>query len=171
MTIHPLPAALLACVPLLGLAAHADIAVPLPSADGPVSEEQRLQLEADPYTMRWRVAHMDSGVVFGASAGAEPLAFNLFGDVEVKAQVRSAKMLDGGSRFLAGALEDGGHFTLFRHVTGIVRGEFHSTGGVYMLRSRGPGPGARQAGGPVRAARLRQRCCAGRADPPAPHSA
>ena len=139
MTIHALPAALLACVSLLGLAAHADIAVPLASAGGPVSEEQRLQLEADPYTMRWRAAHMDGGAVFGASAGAEPIAFKLFGDVEVKAQVRSAKMLDGGSRFLAGALEDGGHFTLFRHATGIVRGEFHSSRGVYTLRSHGPG--------------------------------
>lgn len=132
--------ALLACTPLLWLgAAHADMAVPLPAASGAMSVEQRLELEADPYTMRWRVARMDDGAVFGASAGAEPLAFNLFGDVAVTAQVRSAKTLEGGSRFLAGALAGGGHFTLFRHATGIVRGEFHSRAGVYTLRSHGAG--------------------------------
>ena len=103
-----------------------------------LSAEKRVELAADPWLMRWRVVGMDSDAVFGPAAGAEPLAFNLFGDVEVRARVGSAKRLDGGSRFLAGVLEGGGHFTLFRHATGIVRGEFHSAEGVYTLRSQGP---------------------------------
>ena len=109
-----------------------------PAAEG-LSAERRAELAADPYVMRWRVAGMDRDAVFEARAGAEPLVVNLFGDVEVRARVRSAKTLAGGSRWLAGGLEGGGHFTLFRHATGIVRGEFHSARGAYTLRSHGPG--------------------------------
>ena len=108
----------------------------------PVAEalgaEKRLELAADPLAMRWRLARMDREAVFGAAAGAEPLAFNLFGDVSVRARVRSARTLESGARFLAGALDGGGHYTLFRHATGIVRGEFHSAKGVFTVRSQGP---------------------------------
>lgn len=110
-----------------------------PVAEG-VGAAKRVALEADPYVARWRVAGMDREAVFGASAGDEPLVMQLFGDVEVRARVESAKTLEGGSRFLAGALEDGGHFTLFRHSTGAVRGEFHLGEGVfYGLRSQSAG--------------------------------
>ena len=109
-----------------------------PVSEG-LSAEKRVELAADPQVMRWRVVGMDGDAVFEAPAGAEPLVVNLFGDVEVRARVRSAKTLAGGSRWLAGVLEGGGHFTLFRHANGIVRGEFHSARGVYTLRSQGPG--------------------------------
>lgn len=110
----------------------------LRSVTGTLNAGKRAELAADPYVMRWRVAGMDGDAVFEATAGAEPLVVNLFGDVEVRARVRSARTLAGGSRWLAGALEGGGHFTLFRHATGIVRGEFHSAKGAYTLRSYGP---------------------------------
>ena len=110
-----------------------------PASEG-VSAAKRVALEADPHVVRWRVAGMDREAVFGASAGDEPLVMELFGDVEVRARVDSAKTLEGGSRFLAGVLEDGGHFTLFRHSTGAVRGEFHLGEGVfYGLRSQSGG--------------------------------
>ena len=109
-----------------------------PVSEG-VSPAKRLALEADPYVVRWRVVGMDREAVFGALPGDEPLVMGLFGDVEVRARVESARTLDGGSRFLAGVLEDGGHFTLFRHSTGVVRGEFHLGEGVYTLRSFGVG--------------------------------
>ena len=121
-----------------GAASAADEGLLRPVSEG-LSAEKRAELAADPYVMRWRVAGMDGDAVFGAAAGAEPLVVNLFGDVEVTARVRSAKTLAGGSRWLAGVLEDGGHFTLFRHANGIVRGEFHSARGVYTLRSQGQG--------------------------------
>ena len=126
-------ASVLACTPAAGEGL-------LQAVSEGVSAAKRLELEADSYVTRWRVAGMDSEAIFGAVAGAEPLAFNLFGDVEVRARVQSAKTLEGGSRFLAGVLEDGGHFTLFRHSTGIVRGEFHlGEGVVYALRSQSAG--------------------------------
>ena len=109
-----------------------------PVSEG-VSAQKQVALEADPYVVRWRVVGMDREAVFGALPGDEPLVTGLFGDVEVRARVESAKTLDGGSRFLAGVLEDGGHFTLFRHSTGVVRGEFHVAEGVYALRSWGAG--------------------------------
>lgn len=128
---------------VLGLA----LAWPAPAAGEsllrPVSEDvsaaKRVVLQADPYVMRWRVAEMDREAVFGASAGDEPLVMELFGDVEVRARVESAKTLEGGSRFLAGVLEDGGHFTLFRHSTGAVRGEFHLGEAFMRLRSHSGG--------------------------------
>ena len=152
-----------ACALLVLGVALGSVAVPaagegvLRDGVAPVSAEKRLELAADPYVMRWRVAGMDSDAVFGAVAGAEPLVVNLFGDVEVRAHVRSAKTLEGGSRFLAGALEDGGHFTLFRHATGIVRGEFHSGDGGLCLEVAGGWERACHATGRVEAAWLRQR--------------
>ena len=54
-------------------------------------------------------------------------------------RVSNAETLESGSRFLAGAMEDGGHFTLLRSTGGILRGEFHSAHGVFTIRSQGPG--------------------------------
>ena len=67
------------------------------------------------------------------------MALDLFPDAQVVARVQSARTLPSGSRFLAGALEGGGHFTLLRSAGGILRGEFHSARGVFTLRSHGPG--------------------------------
>ena len=142
----PCPLAKAAGRVLASLAAGGALCCGAVSAAGellrPVAEalgaETRLELAADPLVMRWRLARMDREAAFGAAAGAEPLAFNLFGDVEVRARVRSARTLESGARFLAGALDGGGHYTLFRHATGIVRGEFHSAKGVFTVRSQGP---------------------------------
>ena len=112
----------------------------LRQAAGPPSAEQRLQLQADPYVMRWRMAHMDSDALFRAGPSSAPLALDLFRDVPLKAQVRSAKTLESGSSFLFGTVEGGGHFTLLRTSGGIVRGEFDSAQGFYKLRSDGSGP-------------------------------
>ena len=118
-----------------------------------VSATTREQLQADPHVIRWRVAQWDANAVFDANAtfgiprrahqeapateAAAPLVLNLFDDVAVKGHVQSAKTLEGGSRFLFGTLEDGGHFSLFRHGSGIVRGEVHSMRGGYILQSDG----------------------------------
>ena len=118
-----------------------------------MSATKREQLQADPHVIRWRVAQWDANAVFDANAtfgipprahqeapateAAAPLVLNLFDDVAVKGHVQSAKTLEGGSRFLFGTLEDGGHFSLFRNGSGIVRGEVHSTDSAYTLRSDG----------------------------------
>ena len=121
---------------ILSVGAPAGEAGPLlrPS-DAPLSVEKRLQLEADPYAVRWRMARMDGD----ALTTAAQLTLNLFDDVAVKARVSSAETLESGSRFLAGALENGGHFTLLRSAGGILRGAFHTAHGVYTMRSQGPG--------------------------------
>ena len=109
-------------------------------AASPPSAEQRIQLEADPYVMRWRMAHMESDALFRAGPSSDPLVLDLFGDVSLKAQVRSAKTLETRSSFLFGTVEGGGHFTLLRTSSGIVRGEFDSARGFYKLRSERGGP-------------------------------
>ena len=75
--------------------------------------------------------------VFDSSAQDGPLALNLFPDAELEARARSARTLESGSRFLSGPLAGGGRFTLFRSAGGILRGEFHSTAGVFTMRSLG----------------------------------
>lgn len=105
----------------------------LRAASSGVSAEKRLSLEADPYVMRWRVARIDSGAAFSATAASEPLAFRLFDDVHLRAQVRRARTLESGSTFLYGTVEGGGHFTLLRHQSGVVVGELQSTLGTYVL--------------------------------------
>ena len=108
-------------------------------SDAVLGVEKREQLEADPYAMRWRVAGMESAAVFEPGALGRPLALELFPDAHVRARVRSAKTLPSGSRWLAGTLEGGGHFTLLRSAGGILRGEFHSAHGVFTIRSQGAG--------------------------------
>ena len=125
----------------------------LTPTDAAPSVAKREHLDADPDVIRWRVAQWNASAVFDANAtfsvppvssreapaieAAAPLVLNLFDDVAVKAHVSSAKTLDSGSRFLFGALNDGGYFTLFRHGSSIVRGEVHSMNGVYILHSDG----------------------------------
>ncbi len=124
---------------MLAVGAAAGEAPLLRASDVPLGVEMREQLEEDPYAMRWRVAGMDGAAVFESSAWGRPLALDLFPDAQVVARVQRARTLPSGSRFLAGALEGGGHFTLLRSVGGILRGEFHSARGVFTLRSHGPG--------------------------------
>ena len=108
-------------------------------SDAVLGVEMRERLEADPFAMRWRVAGMESAAVFEPGAWGRPLALELFPDARVRARVRSAKTLPSGSRWLAGTLEGGGHFTLLRSAGGILRGEFHSARGVFTIRSQGAG--------------------------------
>ena len=100
--------------------------------------EERARLEGNPHVMRWREARMAVDLVFDPTASNGPLALNLFPDAELEARVRSARTLEGGSRFLSGALAGGGRFTLFRSAAGILRGEFHSAVGVFTMRSLRP---------------------------------
>ena len=123
---------------MLGVGAAGDAPL-LRASDVPLGAEMREQLEADPYAVRWRVAGMDGAAVFESSAWGRALALDLFPDAQVVARVQSARTLPSGSRFLAGALEGGGHFTLLRSAGGILRGEFHSARGVFTMRSHGPG--------------------------------
>ena len=102
---------------------------------GGLNDEERLELDADRSVMRWRVARMDSSEAFRGRPGATPLVFNLFQDTELLAHVNVARNLGKDSSFLAGTLIGGGHFTLFRHHTGIVRGEFHAPQGFFSLRA------------------------------------
>ena len=126
---------LLAASLWLGLAAEA---APLLRPAAPtLGSEERARLEGDPHVMRWREARMAVDGVFDPSAGNGPLALNLFPDAELEARVRNTRTLEGGSRFLSGALAGGGRFTLFRSAGGILRGEFHSTAGVFTMRSLG----------------------------------
>ena len=124
---------------MLGVGAAAGEAPLLRASDVPLGAEMRAQLEADPYAVRWRVAGMDGAAVFESSAWGRALALDLFPDAQVVARVQRARTLPSGSRFLAGALEGGGHFTLLRSAGGILRGEFHSARGVFTMRSHGPG--------------------------------
>ena len=110
----------------------------LRAAPQTLSVEKRQQLNADPHVMRWREARMAVDAVFESSAPVRALELNLFPDAELEARVRSAKTLESGSQFLYGTLVAGGHFTLFRSMAGILRGEFHSPAGVFTMRSLGP---------------------------------
>ena len=56
--------------------------------------------------MRWRMASMDSDEIFRASPSSGSLVvLDLFDDVPMRAQVRSAKTLESGSSFLFGTLK------------------------------------------------------------------
>ncbi len=108
-------------------------------ADGSLSSERTLQLQADPLVVpdRWRMVRLDRDEIARAAESNAPLVFNLFDDVEVRGHVQGTKSLSGGSSFVSGSLEDGGHFTIFLHGSGIIRGEIHSPQGLYSLRSEG----------------------------------
>lgn len=127
----------LLCLATLALGAQASARPLFRPAAEPPSAEQRLQLEADPYVMRWRMARMDSNEVFRAGPASAPLVLDLFDDVPMRAQVRSAKTLESGSSFLFGTIEGGGHFSLLRTSGGIVRGEFDSAYGLYRVEGSG----------------------------------
>ncbi len=106
---------------------------------GGLSLERHQELREDPLAVpdRWRVARFDRSEVARAAGDGMPLVLNLFNDMEVRGHVRSSKRLSGGSSFTSGSLEGGGHFSIFVHGSGIVRGEIHSRHGTYTMKSEG----------------------------------
>ncbi len=108
-------------------------------ADNTLSFEKYLQLQSDPLVVpdRYHLARIDRNEIFRSADYDMPLVLNLFNDVELRAQVKNIKDVDGGSSFISGSLENGGHFTIFLHESGVIRGELHSTQGVYTLKSEG----------------------------------
>ena len=110
-------------------------------ADNRINFEKHLELQSDPLVVpdRYRLARIDQNQIFRSAGYNMPLVFNLFNDVELRAHVQKIKELSGGSSFISGSLENGGHFTLFLHRSGIIRGEMHSLQGVYTLKIRGHG--------------------------------
>ncbi|MDE0151422.1 MAG: M12 family metallo-peptidase, partial [Bdellovibrionales bacterium] len=108
-------------------------------ADETLNFDKYLELQSDPLVVpeRYRLARMNQNEIFRSINYDMPLVLNLFNDVEIRANVQKTKELAGGSSFISGDLEDGGHFTIFLHNSGIIRGELHSIRGVYTLKSEG----------------------------------
>ena len=104
-----------------------------------ISPVEAQRVESDPVAVpgRYRLARIDREGILSSIDQDLPLVFNLFNDVEARGRARSKKGMEGGSTFASGALEDGGHFTLFLHHSGVVRGEIHSAQGFYSLKSAG----------------------------------
>ena len=109
------------------------------AAGDSLSLERHQQLQADPLVVpdRWRVARFDRSEIARASGFKMPLVLNLFNDVEVRGHIAKTKSLGEGASFTSGSLEDGGHFSIFLHGSGIVRGEIHSRHGTYTMKSEG----------------------------------
>ena len=108
-------------------------------ADKALDFDRYSQLQSDPLVVsdRFHLVRMDRNEIFRSVDYNMPLVLNLFNDVEFRARVERVRDLETGSRFMSGSLEGGGHFTIFLHKSGIVRGEIHSIRGVYTLRSEG----------------------------------
>ena len=96
----------------------------LPPEDPTAAYEQYAELQSDPLVVpdRYRLARMDQNELIRSVRDDTPIVLNLFNDVELRAQVQSTKDLANGSSFISGSLENGGHFTLFLHNSGIIRG-------------------------------------------------
>lgn len=108
-------------------------------ADRMLDFDRYLQLQSDPLVVpsRYHLVRMDRNEIFRSIDHDAPLVLNLFNDVEFRGDVRRVRDLEGGSSFISGSLQEGGHFTIFLHSSGIIRGEIHSIRGVYTLRSEG----------------------------------
>lgn len=108
-------------------------------ADRMLDFDRYLQLRSDPLVVsdRFHLVRMDRSEIFRSIEHDMPLVLNAFNDAEFRAHVERVKDLEGGSTFISGSLEGGGHITIFLHGSGIVRGEIHSIRGVYALRSEG----------------------------------
>ena len=127
---------------VLGALLHCGVATAQPVLLGPgqiINPTDAQRLHADPLVVpgRYRMATFDLAAALRSIHQGSPLVFNLFSDFEARGHVQSRKMLEGGSSFVAGSLDDGGHFTLFLHRSGVIRGEVHSADGLYSLKSRG----------------------------------
>ena len=134
-------AALAAAALSLGLLPSLAEAQVFRAAGDSLSLERHQQLQADPLVVpdRWRVARFDRSEIARASGFKMPLVLNLFNDVEVRGHIAKTKSLEGGASFTSGSLEGGGHFSIFLHGSGIVRGEIHSRHGTYTMKSEGEG--------------------------------
>ena len=101
--------------------------------------DRYLDLQSDPLVVpgRHHLVRMDRDEILRSIDHDLPLVLNLFNDVEFRADVRRVRDLEGGSSFISGSLQEGGHFTIFLHSSGVIRGEIHSIRGVYTLRSEG----------------------------------
>ena len=108
-------------------------------AEENLSSERYLQLQSDPLVVpdHWRLARIDRNEISRALNFDMPLVLNLFNDVELRAHIERNREVEGGSSFLSGSLEDGGHWTLFLHESGVIRGEIHSAQGFYQIKSEG----------------------------------
>ena len=108
-------------------------------AEENLSSERHLRLQSDPLVVldHWRLARIDRNEISRALNFDMPLVLNLFNDVELRAHIERNREVEGGSSFLSGSLEDGGHWTLFLHESGVVRGEIHSAQGFYQIKSEG----------------------------------
>ena len=97
-------------------------------AEENLSSERYLQLQSDPLAIpeHWRLARIDRNEISRALNFDMPLVLNLFNDVELRAHIERNREVEGGSSFLSGSLEGGGHWTLFLHESGVIRGEIHS---------------------------------------------
>jgi len=108
-------------------------------SDKTLSFEKDLELQSNPLVVsdRYHLARIDQNEIFRSINYEMPMVFNLFNDVEFRAHAQKVKELENGSSFISGFLENGGHFTLFLHKSGIIRGEIHSLQGTYTLKSEG----------------------------------
>ena len=109
------------------------------SADNILSTDKYFELQSDPLVVpdRYRLARIDQNEIFRSINNDMPLVLNLFNDVELRANIKNSKELSSGSSFISGSLENGGHFTLFLHRSGVIRGEMHSSQGFYTIKSEG----------------------------------
>ena len=125
---------LLLCIQLAASAAAVGV---FQTRDAPVGPLEERQMMSDPFVVpgRYRAAYIDGDVLFGAVHSGSPLTFNLFSDLRIVARYPRIEELEGGSSFVSGRLDGGGHFTLLLHHSGIIRGEVHSTRGLYTVRS------------------------------------
>ena len=90
----------------------------------------------NPLILRDRITQIDIPELFRTMTDQQPLILNLFMDIEIQAQVKRSLTLPRGGSFISGSLEDGGQMTLFINKDGIIRGEVHSSSGVYTIKSK-----------------------------------
>ena len=103
---------------------------------GFMSDEDHLENLHHKEVIRNRLVTMDKSQLLQATDSKEPLIFNLFDDIQLTAEIKESKKLeDTGSYFLSGSLREGGVFTLLMTSSGIVRGEVHSSQGIFTIDS------------------------------------
>lgn len=129
--------AVLTALLLAGWAPTSHGAPVLATSDRPLGAPELERIESNPLVVpgRYRLARLDRGALTTALRNGGPLVLNLFQDSELTGLVGNLKVLDSGSKFATGVLAGGGHFSLLLHASGIVRGEFHAPGRVYILAS------------------------------------
>ena len=105
-------------------------------ADSPKDSVQPIEPPVkNPLILRDRVTQIDTTELFNSATNQQTLILNLFVDTEIQAQVERSHTLTKGGSFISGSLEDGGQMILFINKDGIIRGEVHSSRGVYTIKS------------------------------------